>query len=99
MQRKTLNFENPVTWLRDYATQGTVEHRALVRVIGEPAYVLTSESAVLVSLVEYAHARVEEEKLRILYDEAYSDQARDPDSEMAMDVLEADYAEFVEQER
>jgi hypothetical protein len=96
MHRKTLNFEAPVTWARAYAQPGTLEHVALQRVIGEPAYGLTSESAVLVSLVEYAHKLVEEEKLRLLYDDAYGESAMERAAEAAMNILERDYVGFTQ---
>ena len=97
MHRKTLNFDAPVTWARTYAQPGTLEHTALQRVIGEPAYGLTSESAVLVTLVEYAHKLVEEEKLLLLYDDAYGERALEPAAEAAMNILERDYAGFTEE--
>jgi hypothetical protein len=92
VDRKTLNFESPVSWARAYARPGTLEHRALVRVVGDVADKLTSESAVLVTLVEYAHALVEEEKLRLLYDDVYGVEPMEPEAEAAMDILERDLA-------
>ena len=97
MHRKTLNFESPVTWARTYAQPGTLEHRALQRVVGEPGYRLASESAVLVTLVEYAHRVVEEEKLRLLYDEVYGERGAEPEAEAAITGLERDYGSFVEE--
>jgi hypothetical protein len=88
MERKTLNFDAPLTWVREYATPGTPGHQALAAVTGDPALKLASESAVLVSLVEYAHARVEEEKLRLMYDEACAGQPLEAEAEAAMDLLE-----------
>ena len=90
MERKTLNFDGKLTWVREYATPGTPGHQALVAVTGDPALKLASESAVLVSLVEYAHARVEEEKLRLMYDEACAWQPLEAEAEAAMDSLERD---------
>ncbi|MHB8342424.1 MAG: hypothetical protein ACYDB7_14835 [Mycobacteriales bacterium] len=95
MERKTLNFDTPATWIRRYTQPGSLEHLALARVVGEPADRLTSESAVLVALVQYARARVEEEKLRSLYDDVYAEPALEADGEAAMESLEHDYAAFV----
>ena len=89
MDRKTLNFDSPATWVQGYTRQGTLEHRALVQVVGERA-ALSSESGVLIALVEHAHAEVEQERLRLLYDDAMSAQGMEPEAEAAMGLLEQD---------
>jgi hypothetical protein len=98
MERKTVNFSSPPVWLRRYATPGTPEHRAMLRVVSEAEGVISSESAVLLALVEHAHAEVEQEKLRMLYDEAYSAAGPDTDAADAMTTLESDYAAYIEGE-
>jgi hypothetical protein len=98
MERKTVNFSSPPVWLRRYATPGTPEHQAMLRVVSAAEDVINSESAVLLALIEHAHAEVEQEKLRMLYDEAYSAAEPDTDAADAMTALESDYAAYVEGE-
>jgi hypothetical protein len=98
MERKTVNFGSPPLWLRRYATPGTPEHQAMLRVVSEAEDVINSESAVLLALIEHAHAEVEQEKLRMLYDGAYSGGEPDQDAAYAIAALENDYADYVEGE-
>jgi hypothetical protein len=96
MDRKTVNFSSPPTWLKRYATPGTPEHAAMLHIVPEAEETLKSESAVLLALVEHARGEVEEEKLRMLYDQAYGGEEVEPEAAAAMAALEDDYAGYVQ---
>ena len=95
MDRKTLNFPASAAWVARYADVHTVDHRALVAVLGVDVGSLHTESQVLVALAEFAKASVEDEKLRLMYNESVG-AGVDPDSEAAMTTLESDYSDWLD---
>jgi len=68
----------------------------MLRIVPEAEDALNSESAVLLALVEHARGEVEEEKPRILYDQAYCGKVLEPEATQAMTTLEDDYAGYLQ---
>jgi hypothetical protein len=83
LDRRTVNFApGEAAFLDRYKDSDTPEHRALLILL--PGVTADSDSAVIKALVRLAHARIEEEAMRLTYDRAVDSGEFDAESRAAM---------------